>query len=164
MKTYFSKYLPVEGEIKEGDNYLHEDGNVMKWGKLTGNPEKWKGHQKVKLFLCSRDIQIGDEFKWEDKTLISLGHGDDDDRYWIHAAWLGKKMAFDVTKAYKIVGEISPEAGWVKEGDEFVKEDLGIRRRHTKYDSIPLSNLNMNGHWSSDKVYITVKGPCGHFH
>lgn len=87
MKPYFAKYIPVEGEIKDGDYYLlYSHG--MKSGtrsKQQGAGEyaiepKWTTHQysgstidklsnhtpigdrrKAKLFLCSRDIKEGDK-------------------------------------------------------------------------------------------------------
>lgn len=46
-----------------------------------------------------------------------------------------------------VIGEISPEASYVKEGDEF--EESSIR-------------YGVEGDKWSDAIYI--KGPCGHFH
>lgn len=82
MKKYFAKYLPVDGEIKKGDEYINSEIKVGEptYGKIyIGLPlviemgHKGVGYKdkdyfrkymrKVKLFLCSRDIQVGDEFK-----------------------------------------------------------------------------------------------------
>lgn len=58
MKKYFTKYIPADGEIKEGDMVLDTlSGEIVCW--WDGN--NWdKYDKKVKLFLCSRDIQVGD--------------------------------------------------------------------------------------------------------
>lgn len=76
MKKYFAKYLAVEGEkITLGGKYITGCGNVY-----DVDEESLKAHKKleksegkkvvnnyfkpVKLFLCSRDIQIGDEVQY----------------------------------------------------------------------------------------------------
>lgn len=85
---YFTKYLPVEGEIKDGDTYLF-DGKIQTCKvSIIKELEEFYGrkiteYQKVKLFLCSRDIETS-------------------------------------------LGEISPSAIWVKEGDEFEEEDIQL--------------------------------------
>lgn len=113
---YFTKYIPVEEEIKEGDWFIDEYKNIYKCIKKD-NGHTWSSgysrsinialSKKVKLFLCSRDIQVGDTVR--DKT--------------------GKEFIFtkDVAKfpkcydlVYKVIGEVSPEAMiFVKEGMEF---------------------------------------------
>ncbi len=79
-KKYFVKHLPAEGEIKEGDLYINTEikpgeknyGKIytgFKWvlkNGYEGNGYKDKNYfakymRKVKLFLCSRDIQVGDK-------------------------------------------------------------------------------------------------------
>lgn len=77
MKKYFVKYLPVEGEIKEGDLFLHtcsagSSKFLMKCKSVDSFGDIWQEKhdqgfppqrvalykqdcQKVKLFLCSRD-------------------------------------------------------------------------------------------------------------
>ena len=68
MSKYFTKFLPVEGEIKEGDKFLDHTDNLIKDAhipEIYNNPHVpyFDGYKKVKLFLCSRDIQIGDKVK-----------------------------------------------------------------------------------------------------
>ena len=65
----------------------------------------------IKLFLCSKDIQIGDQFYWRDQLSNNL---------WTKEYAQDKKNheEFD-SVTFKIVGEISPKAIWIKEGDEF---------------------------------------------
>ena len=114
MKPYFTKYLPVEVEIKEGEPF---DTIVGIYGK------------KMKLFLCSRDIQVGDTFhsfsgmselKWDGKFQL---HPDD----------------------FKVIGEISNEATWVKEGDEFDESEIKIIQRpkyKENWKSFPFKGKN----------------------
>jgi hypothetical protein len=119
MKKYFAKYLPVEGEPKEGDMVIYKE---VGWTEnyeealkaaVYGDPIPIK----VKLFLCSRDIQVGDEvhipypsgevrIKPTEASIIAIGN-------------VAAK-----NNGYKVVGEISPEATWVKEGDEFNEEEV----------------------------------------
>lgn len=112
---YFAKYLPVEGEIKEGDMFSVNGfvgPTILKADKdipITAGV----GIKKVKLFLCSRDIQVGD-------TVIDQ----------VGRKWENMEECFVITSrgwnelhpkqpCYKVIGEISQEATWVKEGDEF---------------------------------------------
>jgi hypothetical protein len=60
---------------------------------------------RVKLFLCSRDIQVGDEVKI------------------LNESWEGiYKAGMDTEYMFKVIGEVSPEAVWVKEGMEFEED------------------------------------------
>lgn len=111
MKQYFAKYLPVGGEIKEGD--IVKDFSRPTY-PVPYNPihHKLEGKTKLKLFLCSRDIQVGDEcFFTEDVTASSV------------VAASEVTLDFLRRKAFKILGEISLEAKWVKDGDEFNREE-----------------------------------------
>lgn len=113
MKPYFAKYLPVEGEIKEGDMYWF-NGSPTELRKDNNDAHGMCSCKKVKLFLCSRDIQIGDKVRW------LTGNGE----------WGNSVVTGDPSKlieTYKVIGEISPEAIWVKEGDEFDEGDISRR-------------------------------------
>lgn len=66
---YFYKYLPVEGEIKDTEKYIYlgypVDNVVFTYTKDSSGPPlpfelATLKRQKVKLFLCSTDIQVGD--------------------------------------------------------------------------------------------------------
>lgn len=101
-KEYFAKYLPVEGEIKEGDKFIHTelnekgiytainiDANFI--DSVRGEGDEFSDPvvpirycKKVKLFLCSRD------------------------------------------NPDEIIGEVSEDAKWVKEDMEFSQEDIDI--------------------------------------
>lgn len=148
MKPYFAKYLPVEGEIKEGEVYhskwrsenkfYHystcakiENGRVYPTegvGAESGFP--LEDGTKVKLFLCSRDIQVGDLL--------------------YNPITNTEAVCRDVEHAIKVgyvkkIGEISPEATWVKEGDEFDESEWKDENNDRK---------------NYDELYKLIKCPC----
>lgn len=142
-EKYLAKYLPVKEEIKKGDSYYFKDepDNIL---VRTGD-RTVSSMQKVKLFLCSRDIQVGDTFQ----SFSGMCELQWDGKFQLHP------------EDYKIIGEISPAATWVKEGDEF-----------DGYKEIFFHNvegewkLNDGIRWSSYPIerFISVKGPCGYYH
>lgn len=152
MKKYFAKWLPVEGEIKEGDKVRH-NGKIVTALKKEGEGDTWKTDgfptygsnlQKVKLFLCSRDIQVGDTYFWEGNKYICDST--------IH---LGALMAIENVHPldrYKVIGEISPEATWVTEGMEFDENEVEI----TTPFSVLLEKYL--------PIRVKILGPCKHFH
>jgi hypothetical protein len=157
MKSYFAKYFPVEGEIKEGDTTFYE--NKFKKVEMLGKTLViWNGEchiqilkeKKYKLFLCSRDIQIGDTYynesfeftKYPNKSIAGSS-----------TEWVGENGS------YKVIGEISPEAIWVKENDEFEEEE--IKRVPTLY---PNSDWIEGSEKRGYESFFKIKGPCGHFH
>lgn len=126
MKPYFTKYLPVEGEIKEGDKLNSLNGEIP-------------GSQHVRLFLCSRDIQVEDEIyipslneyhkflKADNHSLVcETLNGQHDE-------------TFDLCDYFKVIGEVSPEAIWVTEGMEFEESEIEINYKH-RTDSRPLKD------------------------
>lgn len=140
-KPYFTKYLPVEGEIKEGEtgisinNATYTHYNHL--GKDYGKP--------AKLFLCSRDIQVRDKLQ----TISGVK---------TQVEYPSQLENFPYDKLFKVIGEISPEATWVKEGNEFDEDDwqfvvyeIDARIELPKYPIPRFANLE-------------IKGPCGHFH
>ena len=61
------------------------------------------------------------------------------------------KVGYNISEndVIKVIGEISPDATWVKEGDEFDESDID------------------HGGWVDEDlktILIKIKGPCGHFH
>jgi hypothetical protein len=112
MKQYFAKYLPVEGEIKEGDIVIGMDGIFEYKGKM--NLPDVQLPKKVKLFLCSRNIQVGDKvLDIRTNTWKEVNNSCGVELY--------KQKPNDIQ--FKVIGEISPNAKWVKEGDEFEEND-----------------------------------------
>ncbi len=116
MKLYFTKYLPVEGDIKIGDTFFTRHfrlGECVSEEQSVGLKEK--DAKLAKLFLCSRDIQVGDKLTgWSNKT-YHIAIEEDIELF---------KNAGVTDDIFKVIGEISPDAIWVKEGDEFEEEDL----------------------------------------
>lgn len=108
-KAYFIKYLPVEGEIKSGEKYWNKQ---WKQADVVGDGIhvavlKHNNFQPAKLFLCSRDIQVGDMVRT---------HTNPDKEFKAGYAEVHRNGGGDF---YKVIGEISPQAIWVKEGMEF---------------------------------------------
>lgn len=170
---YFTKYIPVEGEIKEG--YVLYDNNIHHTGRTSITPdttiwlrrntslesdaifdrnseiEVYKSDcKKVKLMLCSRDIQVGDEIfvdvnGGEYHRVIDIVEDSIDCESFNGIS----NETFKREQCCKVIGEISSEAlSYVKEGQEFefLKECY-------------ISNSEI-GQLKTFKI----KGPCGHFH
>lgn len=149
---HFAKYLPVEGEIKEGDNITNKNKlftpTIWTADKADVNKDNI---EKVKLFLCSRDIQVGD------KVIDSI----DGKEYEVKSGFLPPEMV-------KAIGEISPEAKWVKEGDEFLGPEAGVKCEvfpiHDHDDETEeMIFTDKYGKKVDTPIYL-IKGPCGHFH
>lgn len=61
MNSYFAKYLPVGGEIKPCDKIITVTGYLKDYNPETDLLSEYEAPTKVKLFLCSHDIQPGDK-------------------------------------------------------------------------------------------------------
>ena len=109
MKPYIAIYLPIEGEIKDGDLIRNKEGQVFKASWIV----KEQTTKKVKLFLCSRDIQVGDNARSVGSPNLDSIINDTD---------LMLQETYNCF--FKVIGEISSKATWVKEGDEFDKEEV----------------------------------------
>lgn len=164
---YFAKYLPVEGEIKKGDYYrshaidaegIYKAGEDDKYGngnKLPTQASEGRYKTKVKLFLCSRDIQVGDEFT----TNQGLGYKEfktgkveriEGKKIWMEgeSVYYDLDPLIEVENWFKVIGEISPEAIWVKEGDEFESDQI-----EKGYNS-----------WTTGQQYRIKCSTCNTFH
>jgi hypothetical protein len=127
MKPYFAKYLPVEGEIKDMMIHPKNHPEPMSVKGLPAPPIAYSknGWIPVKLFLCSRDIQVGDKIFCPDgnnptkewNVIASVGDATASNQVSIHLVPRG---------AYKVIGEISPDATWVKEGDKFEEDEIKV--------------------------------------
>jgi hypothetical protein len=178
MKTYFAKYLPVEGEINEGnicrEKYpinpkiinvirINNDGMIkVKEDSLWYAPDAL---QKVKLFLCSRDIEIGDAVKYQDFDGSLTDYtvkktGDKNDMSTLNRVC--NKGGYVQGKYYKVIGEISSQATWVKEGEELDEENIvfAVYEPWEPWAQLPYEEWEE----TCDMKDIKIKGPCGHFH
>ena len=133
-KQYFAKYLPAEGEIEPGDFYLFY-GKITQCNvsilkeleELYGRP--MTEYQKVKLFLCSRGIKVGDEVAHiETNTKFKVIHIDIVSQLIsppiVTKYLVGGNFAYKQDECVKPIGEISSAAIWVKEGMEFDEDDI----------------------------------------
>jgi len=73
--------------------------------------------------------------------------------------WITETLMLAKYGSFKVIGEISSEAIWVKERDEFDENQLGIK--YKDYSEVNIYPFVEN--MAFDK-YIVIKGPCGHFH
>lgn len=168
---YFTKFIPVEGEIKEGDIIRSETFGILKMierigsffdcvrlesknARLTANPDKCK---KVKLFLCSRDIEVGDKITL-DGIEFATYEGNDYDSSWEEL----------VINGFKVIGEISSAAlNYVNEGDidESLLEFYGPDTDPEGWVKEHWGEIVVYGRASEPpRPFVKIKGPCGHFH
>jgi len=108
-EKYFAKHLPVEGEVKFANSVSCPAFN---------------------LSLCSRDIQIGDEV-WEEgidspigEEVLKIAHDGIYGNVAIYRLEDGSQTSDFCTNLFKVIGEISKAARWVKEGDEFDEDQI----------------------------------------
>lgn len=184
MKPYFAKLIVVEGEIKEGDslfittlkdykdNTEHrafiQEASTTLLENISNS--KVMNPQKVKLFLCSRDIQVGDKVTYKShagnwfkgtvavttNSYTAMEEDRDPD------STDGFYMTYETKDVYKIIGEISPKATWVKEGHEFDDSEVAIMMDEwVPYNCIPEDTWRELG---SPAITIGIKGSCGYFH
>lgn len=183
-KPYFAKYLPVEGEIKESDKYIATTQDAMKLfpNVLVAKKDSYilLGYQgnfkKVKLFLCSRDIQVGDKVYRNDSKINEsfivgsfLMSGETRTGWYAEGFAINPKKKLQGARGIrnygKIIGEISSEATWVTEGDEFDEDELQSvwRRKEGHVEYLPLFSKPSSPNKKKEN-WIRIKGPCGHFH
>lgn len=144
---YFTKYLPVEGKAKQGYHIDIRSQEIIYYNGDYGET-KPEFLRPVKLFLCSKDIQVGDKVNDIDVPVDSINNG------FIYFGALSIRVP--VEKASKVIGEISPEAVWVKEGMEFDEEDV-----RWKYENFPSLS-----HWMPNALKtVAIKcSQCNTFH
>jgi hypothetical protein len=156
-KIFFAKYLPVAGEVQEGDKYLEtlvfsinevltHSGMVYYGDELNGtykipliqsveggiSPKDFI--IKVKLFLCTRDIKVGDQVYWEypkgisptcltvaaiPETTEGLSYLDEN-----YLLTYPSEIVTCNRNIFKPIGEFIPSrSSHIKEGDEFDMEE-----------------------------------------
>ena len=176
MEKYFAKHLPVEGGILPNEDFVHKlmPGVLHTNKDLT--PINHQDYQKVKLFLCSRDIQVGDRFRFQgtvanlSQEYLAISNDEESDDYKINIGVTGR---YD----FKVIGEISPDAKWVKEGMEFNEEEVcGIYPQSYEDDTLvpinefekyvtEMNSMRKKGYeYNVAEMQYAIKGPCGHFH
>lgn len=160
---YFAEYVPVEGEIKEGCKAIKEDGTLVYVNKAAAAflCTNWK---LTKLFLCSRDIQIGDTFDSANGWNFICTRIDDNKFYSIGGlAGDNEEVGHDKNYCYKKIGLVSPQATWVKKGNVFDRNDFEVRWCNSKGEnSLTMKEVDTEEETPVLKAFI--KGPCGYFH
>jgi hypothetical protein len=177
--SYFIKAIPVEGEINAGDKCIDlQSQEIFKMGTAFRNlPDNLKaklreGAQKVKLFLCSRDIQVGDSIIDDQGT---QGVVEEKLMTGLYRCRFGKEFYSELAHVYKVIGEISPDAlSYVKEGDEIGEKNVRFHAykrangRLDPYQSITEPTYKgLLSHYyykPSMEIICEIKGKCGHFH
>lgn len=167
MKPYFAKYLPVEGEVEIGDLFFSFSGKVVEcldnegdilYGPMNGFLKTNIGNKKsrrAKLFLCSRDVQVGDKVRCGDDAPSAPEHT---------VKFLTECKA---NECYKVIGEISKDAlQGVKEGDEFEESDVQFwhGKRERASDTGFVIDPSVRVDWVSWVDFVKIKCPWGHFH
>lgn len=181
---YLTKYIPVEGEIKErdkciclfgnsGNKFNNEffdkvlDVNIVR--ELTKTPNQLKfsnaypdslhyanDFQKVKLFLCSRDIKVGDDV-YEHGRLENIKM----------SGYIFGDHSIKTDLLFKVIGEISPDAlSYVKEGMEYEEENIQYGLYHTSVGRVAVVKKESFEKMQPEYYikYVQIKGPCGNFH
>ncbi len=160
----FTKNLPVEGEIKGGMKamYFGTDHLFKPIAKIvdvvddvhgsTLEDSLWK---PVRLFLCSRDIQVGDKITLDGIEFVTYEEGEIDSSWQNH-----------VDNGFKVIGEVSPEAVWVTEGMEF--DDTQIQDCYESWDSIlwvPIKKEWYDSYTRKKRHIVKLKcSQCNTFH
>lgn len=155
MSSYTTKWLPVEGEIKKEDYYFfkNEPSNILQRTTSRDLTLLQNNLQKVKLFLISYDIKIGDlAFVPNEEEAGTVSDGEDL-KYW------------KSKNSYKMIGEISPDAlSYVKANEKYNKEDLCSFLAAGFGSGTQKHVLPFEEKEGQNKLYVGVLGPCGHFH
>lgn len=152
----FAKYLPIEGEIKKYDNALNPSNKkVVRVNAACLKNLVTREWKKVKLFLCSRDIQVGDKVKIE---------GGFKNNYIIDR----KEQITELN--YKVIGKISSDAVWVTEGMEFDEDEWSLFGYYSNTPYV-LEGLMKNPEYQEEykEMYhdfvVKIKCPtCKQFH
>lgn len=163
MKTYFTKYLPVEGEMtcsgecKSQFKFAHKPAKecINCGGLLT---------QDNKLFLCSRDIQVGDDIQ---HTSGENGVCDEIIGDALHFSGDIEGHYSSINQWFKVIGKISPDAVWVTEGMEFDDDEIGFFIAEIFDEESENDSIIDYKTWSKTEgiKYIGIKCPtCKQFH
>lgn len=166
-KKYFAKWVVVEGDIKAGDSYLKGSMMILKCLSMKKRKLNRLHYKKVKLSLCSTDLQVGDRAYFDGiphsgitlETIISISG------YIIQTGSGGWYIDQMPNPPYKVIGEISPEATWVEEGMRFDEEEIQYCMSDG-FENFEGYNMNIHKdkeHWMNPKKpyksFIKIKCP-----
>jgi hypothetical protein len=150
---YFASFLRADGEMEPGGfamgNNMSYAKQIQRFGFYDGSDENYKeknkdvemifwkggGHtpkmncKKAILYILTHEIDVGDEYLVEDisgnisswtcirKEQDKIYYGD---------------ITYD-TQGFKIIGEVSPNATWVRAGDRFNEDQLNFLYKHRSF-------------------------------
>lgn len=182
---YFTKYLPVKGEIYQMDMYYDSELEQVLRANLPAENYALSHLKKVKLFLCSRDIQVGD--KYYDNSIAGkrLFYTDAENSTstsveispWEICDSEGLREYLKKSpNSFKVIGEISPDVlSYVKEGQKYEEDEVAhIWSMEDSPDEYILLKdwedfiINKQRYKKVPEYLkngiVAIKGPCGHFH
>lgn len=185
MKQYFAKYLPIEGRPEEGDWVLssHKDPNLgpglyhligKEWEEYKRD-SKWYPGKKAELFLCDKNMQIGDKVIHEREWKGTITNSNYNDQPEVEVEWSGAEKTTACSRTslkylYKSIGHISPDATWIKDGDEFDEDEIKWICDWGADTMISIAELRQYAK-NDEQMFkfpnggsYAIKGPCGHFH
>ncbi len=170
-KSFFTKWLVVEGEVKEGDIALkpefywrdnqEQDVYEPPYYEICGPKDferDYVDYKLAKLFVCSRDIKEGDklqiqQYNGDDNWYATFEKEDYEGHYSCKFIDVHNNMSFGVMAkdAIKVVGEVSKDAlTFVNEGQEFTEEELEPYLYYNKHpdESIYFDDMEDFMEWS----------------
>ena len=135
---YFASFISVDEKIKQNDWALKPDNSIVRVNEAAAKhlANDWK---KLKLYIVSNEgIKKGDKIcveLYEDCSpnryhaivgILTKDYIQDDPICIIdgNTIILTDKDGCDNSRIYKIIGEVSKDAIWVKEGDVFEENEL----------------------------------------
>jgi hypothetical protein len=164
-KKYIAEYVPVEQPPKRGDEYLSPEGKRgIRTTTDTNDDMFYEECRKLKLSFCSSDIQVGDTFNSANGRNFVCTKIDPFKVYSIGGLLSDtEEVAHNRAWTYKVIGEVSPDATWVKEGMEFDESQtkLTITYNGQRLDHIP-GHTNYDP--GSEMVLIQCPSSPKHFH
>lgn len=117
---YFTKYIIAKEQPKNGDKIMHPTikGVIIEYNKLVNQSFYDLGWRKVNLYLCSKDIKVGDKV-YPNYLVYEDGSEGRPEGYWMH---LSAVTLYD----FKVFAQVSPAATWVKEDQRFDEKDFKL--------------------------------------
>lgn len=160
---YYLKYLPVEGDVKEGDYWTREGskhaikainvhkempGLTAKYSHVItkGDYIKHIGGKLAKLFLCTSEVHVGDRVNYLhqhgtiEETTVEAAHFDivESDGCRIHI------YDKDLPNVYEIIGQIAPVDDWLRQDMILELHQVQI---YSNPNAIPLQELSAMPSW-----------------
>ena len=153
------KFLPAKGEIKRGDYNMQTDYSTRSSGKpVVGiwdddkppvNSQFMK-FQRVERFAVTTEFAVGDQVQRHDSIKPITIDGKVNTVEMLDDSW------------FKILAPLSPNVTWeILDGAEIeVSKRIFVKHEDDSSWHKPMGGLPHK----QEKVFMEVKGPCGHYH